>query len=231
LSRDIKKLTDREHILLRIGMYAGSPKPIKEKRYLIEDNKFVEKEITYIPALVKIVEEIIDNSVDAFVDTGFQNNPKLKITLEKDHFIVEDNGPGIPNKKIHNEWMCEVAWGEAKAGSNFEGERKSVGQNGVGSYLTNVLSKKFIGENHNNGIKVICKWNDNAQNKLIKDGKTSKTGVKVEVWPDFERFNRKQFSPNELKVLETRVKMLALTYPEIKFYLNKDLIKIKEIEF
>jgi DNA topoisomerase-2 len=231
LSRDIKKLTDREHILLRIGMYAGSPKPIKEKRYLVEDNKFVEKEITYIPALVKIVEEIIDNSVDAFVDTGFQNNPKLKITLEKDYFIVEDNGPGIPNKKIHNEWMCEVAWGEAKAGSNFEGERKSAGQNGVGSYLTNVLSKKFIGENHNNEIKVICKWNDNARNKLIKEGKTSKTGVKVEVWPDFERFNRKQFSPSELKVLEARIKMLALTYPEIKFYLNGKLSKVKEIQF
>ena len=231
MSRDIKKLTDREHILLRIGMYAGSPKPIKEKRYLVEDNKFVEKEITYIPALVKIVEEIIDNSVDAFVDTGFQNNPKLKITLEKDYFIVEDNGPGIPNKKIHNEWMCEVAWGEAKAGSNFEGERKSAGQNGVGSYLTNVLSKKFIGENHNNEIKVICKWNDNARNKLIKEGKTSKTGVKVEVWPDFERFNRKQFSPSELKVLEARIKMLALTYPEIKFYLNGKLSKVKEIQF
>jgi len=229
--RVIKKLTDREHILLRPNMYIGSIRPITEKRYIIEENKFIETDITYIPGLIKIFEEILDNSVDAFVDHNFEGNPKIKITIEKDFFIIEDNGPGIPNKKIENDYMAKIAWGEAKAGSNFEGERKAAGMNGVGSYLTNVFSKSFIGENHNNGIKLICKWQNNASEYFEKEGKSSKTGVKVTVYPDFEKFNRKGFSNNDLKIIETRIKMLALSYPEIKFYLNGNLIKIKEIEF
>jgi len=229
--REIKKLTDREHILLRPGMYVGSTQPITEKRYIIENDKFIEKEITYVPALIKIIEEIIDNSIDAFVDTHFKNNPKIKIQIEEDHFIVEDNGPGIPNKKIDNEWMCKIAWGTAKAGSNFDGDRISVGMNGVGSYLTNVFSKTFIGENKNNGIKVICKWTNNADKYFQKESKTNLSGVKVESWPDFNRFNKNGFTENDIKIIESRVKMLALTYPEIKFYFNRELIKIKKIEF
>jgi len=228
--REIKKLSDQAHILKRSNMYVGSIKPITEKRYIIKD-KFIEEEIEFIPGLIKIFEEIIDNSVDAFVDHNFEGSPKIKVIIDEEHFEVEDNGPGIPNKKIGNDYMCKVAWGSARAGSNFEGKRISAGANGVGSFLTNVFSKSFIGENCNNGIKVICKWQNNALDYFEKESKISKTGVKVISYPDFERFGVKGFSENDLMIIESRIKMLALSYPEIKFYLNGNLIKIKEIDF
>ena len=43
----IKKLTEREHILARSGMYLGSSTITKSKEYVIENNKFFQKEIIY----------------------------------------------------------------------------------------------------------------------------------------------------------------------------------------
>jgi len=238
LKRKIEILSDKEHALKRPNVYIGSVNKIKEKRYIVKDNKFLETELEYVPGLVKIFEEILDNSVDAFVDTGFSNNPKIKITLNDNSFSIEDNGPGIPNIKHYNklngkeEWMCESAWGTLKAGSNFDDtKRKSAGANGMGAALTNYFSKKFVGYNKNNEVEVIYKSINNANDILVKEKKTKSTGVKVEVEPDFSRFEVDRFTDNEKVAIETRIYMLVLTYPEIRFYYNGDLIKPKEIEF
>jgi len=236
--RKIKVLTDSEHVLLRPNVYIGSVKPIKEERYILDDNKFVKKSITYVPGLVKIFEEILDNSVDAFVDNNFNGRPKIEITLEDKYFEVIDNGVGIPNEKHYNkitdeeEYMCKTAWGSLRAGSNFnDSNRKSIGTNGVGSFLSNIFSLKFIGENKNNGIKVICQWGNNAHNYEEKIGKSKTTGVKVYCEPDFERFSIDKFTDNEKLIIKSRIKMLAYSYPEIKFILNKEQINNKEIDF
>jgi len=238
--RKIEILTDKEHVLKRPNVYIGSVKIITEKRYVIKDNKFVETELSYVPGLVKIFEEILDNSVDAFVDTGFQNNPKIKIELNDFSFKIEDNGVGIPNIKHYNklkdkeEWMCESAWGSLKSGSNFDdSKRKSVGLNGLGSFLTNIYSKLFIGKNRNRDrdIEITYKSINNNDEVIIKERKIKKTGVEVYSEPDFSRFEVDKFTDNEKLAIETRIYMLAITYPEIKFYYNGNLIKPKEIEF
>jgi len=238
LQRKIEILSDKEHALKRPNVYIGSVNKIKEKRYIVKNSKFVEAELEYVPGLVKIFEEILDNSVDAFVDTDFPNSPKIKIKLNDDSFTIEDNGPGIPNIKHYNklngkeEWMCESAWGTLKAGSNFDdSKRKSAGANGMGAALTNFFSKKFIGYNKNHGIEIIYKSINNASEITIKERTTKSTGVKVQVYPDFSKFEVDKFTENEKLAIQTRIYMLAITYPEIKFYYNKTLIKPKEIEF
>jgi len=238
--RNIQLLSDREHALKRANVYIGSIKPIKEERYILENDKFVLKEIEYIPGLVKIFEEILDNPVDYFVDNDMKapkGKPTIKIELNDENFLIEDNGGGIPNKKVKDlqgkeRWMCEVAWSELKAGSNFDDKnRKSAGTNGMGAALTNFFSKKFYAINCNGGLKIDCKWEDNATKYKEKESKISKTGVSVYVEPDFEKFKRDKFTKNEKIIIETRIKMLAYTYPEIKFILNSEQIDNKEIDF
>jgi len=236
--RKIEVLSDKEHALKRPNVYIGSVNKITEKRYIIKDGEFIETELSYVPGLVKIFEEILDNSVDAFVDTGLKGRPKIKIDLNEKSFKIEDNGVGIPNEKHFNkisgkeEWMCESAWGTLKAGSNFDdGKRKSAGANGMGAALTNYFSKVFIGYNRNSGKEIIYISSNNADKIEVKEKKTTKTGVEVYCEPDFSRFEVDKFTENEKLAIETRIYMLALSYPEIKFYYNDKLISPKEIEF
>ena len=58
---DYDLLDEIEHIRRRPGMYAGSVDPSTFSEWVYQNQKMVKKEITYIPALVKIASEIIDN--------------------------------------------------------------------------------------------------------------------------------------------------------------------------
>ena len=55
----------------------------------------------------------------------------------------------------------EAVWTELKTGSNFDdhNDATQIGQNGEGSTLTNIFSKKFIGETDDGKyyFKLICK--------------------------------------------------------------------------
>jgi len=238
-ARDIKILSEVEHCLKRPNVYIGSVSSIKEQRYVFDEktNSLLEKRVEYVPGLVKIVEEIFDNSVDAFVDNNLPKGAKVKIDILEDHFIVEDNGPGIPNKLMKDQngeekYACEIAWGTMRAGSNFnDTERKSAGAHGMGSYLTNIFSKEFIGENKNGGKKVIFKCSNNSLESKRIVSSTSQTGVRVTAYPDFSRFSVKRFRESEILMIKTRIVMLAMSYPEIKFIFNGNEIKTRDINF
>ena len=232
----IKRLTDREHILQRTGMYLGSDELNTDEMYIFEDDKFIKKEVKFVPALIKIVNEIIDNSVDEALRTKFEFGNRIKIEMTDTYLQVQDNGRGIPVEKHDGEYQPKIAWGYARAGSNFEDDenRITIGTNGVGSYGANVMSKYFKGISQDGKQKIICEWSDNANPITYKEKvtKSSKRGVEVYLEPDFERLKVKGFSDNDLKIIYTRLVMLSLSYPEIKFYFNGNIIKLpKEINF
>jgi len=238
-ARKIQLMTEVEHCLKRPNMYIGAVKNVNEERFIFseEESKFIIKKIQYVPGLVKIFEEILDNSVDAFVDNNFKGSPKINITLEDEYFKIEDNGVGIPNTTIKDhdgniKYSCEIAWGSMRAGSNFDDSKRiSAGANGVGSYLTNIFSKEFIGINKNSGKKITCNWKDNSSKFELGESAIKSTGVEVLSYPDFSRFSVSKFGKGERIAILTRINMLALTYPEIKFSFNGVLIKPKEIGF
>jgi len=232
----IKRLTDREHILQRVGMYLGSDEINEEQMYIFKDNKFVKQDVKYVPALIKIVNEIIDNSVDEAIRTKFQFGNRIKVEINENSLRVQDNGRGIPVEEHDGEYQTKIAWGYARAGSNFDDDsnRVTIGTNGVGSYGANVLSKYFKGISQDGKKKIVCEWRNNADPETYKEKVTnsSRNGTEVYLEPDFERFKVQKFSDTDIKIIKTRLVMLALSYPEIKFYFNGELIKLpKEIEF
>jgi DNA gyrase/topoisomerase IV subunit B len=237
--RHIKLMSEVEHCLKRPNMYIGSVKTGNEERYIFnkKTNSFEIRKIKYVPGLVKIFEEILDNSVDAFVDNNFKGSSIINIIIEDLFFKVEDNGVGIPNTKIYDHdgnerYSCEVAWGSMRAGSNFDdAKRISAGANGVGSFLTNIFSTKFVGVNNNSGKGVICEWENNSEKFSVKETSIKTSGVEVLVYPDFNRFSVHKFGDGEKDAILTRINMLAMTYPEIKFIFNNEIIKTKDIGF
>ena len=226
----ITKLSEREHALKRPSMWIGSVKNEESSQFIYEKGIIEKQKVTYTPGLLKIVNEIIDNTIDEGVRTDFKYSNVVKITLDKDYFSVEDNGRGIPQNKVTIPETGEtllspvLAWTHLRAGSNFEDNSNTIGANGAGSALTNFFSSKFIGitSDGKNEISVICE--NNAESVKTEVKKAKYNGTKVTAYPDFKRLDEKNFTEDYFKLIETRLYILAVSYPKIKFYFNEKLI-------
>jgi len=220
--QEIKKLSDRDHLLLRSQMYLGSSTLSPSMEYILEDNKIQYKEVQYTPALIKIINEIIDNSVDVAIKTNFKYSNNISIKIESNKVQVQDNGTGIPIKKSGEFYMPLLAFGHARAGSNFDDDenRTQIGMNGVGSFATNVFSKKFIAETDDNKkhYKVIFK--DNAGSYIETVSKSIKQGTKVTFYPDLERFNLTEIDEIHILIIKQRLLNLSMSFPSITFKFN-----------
>jgi len=68
---DFKILDDREHILQRPSMYVGSISSEEQTDFNLIDEKISYHTVNVVPGLLKIINEIIDNSVDEAIKTKY----------------------------------------------------------------------------------------------------------------------------------------------------------------
>lgn len=229
----IEKLTDREHILRRPSMYIGGVSPEKIEDYVFDGSSLSLQALEYPPGLVKIVNEVIDNSIDAILKTATGNT--VEVTFQADGSIeVKDDSAGFPAiGPSDTEEPVVTALGNARAGSNFNDEDNigQMGTNGVGAFATNCFSKRFEVLTTSKTREVQALWEDNAILKTVeaKDAKASKTGTLVKFLPDYERFGvsetpetsgRPEISNPLMTAIYTRLACLAYTYPKIRFIFN-----------
>lgn len=229
---DIIELTDREHILARPSMYIGGVDKTTSSEWLMQDGKMVQQSVEYVPGLLKIINEIIDNSVDVAIKTNFKGCNKIEVKIDKEKVFVKDNGTGIKNEKSPSgKLMAELAWGHARAGSNFSDNRTQIGMNGIGSFATNCFSKKFTGISDDGNKRATLVWTDNAQNlKNIKMDDSVEHGVTVEFYPDLERFGMSEIDDIHIGLIQQRLINLKISFPEINFKFNGRKIAINSFK-
>lgn len=231
---NIRVLTDREHVLLRPAMYIGATDITEVQDYVLENNKMILKEINYVPGLIKIINELIDNSVDVAIKSKFKSANVISVKMTENSVEVKDNGSGIPVKKIETgEYMPKVAWGSAKAGSNFDDDdnRTQIGMNGVGSFASNCFSTEFKGVTDDGENKYEIVFSNNAsefKETIKKPGKN--TGTTVTMKPDLVRFGLTKIDETHMGVIEQRLINLSMSYPEIKFSFNGKRINVSSFK-
>jgi len=235
VDKKFQKLDDIDHVILRPGMYIGSIKPHKANKWIIQDDKMVQKELNYNPGLLKIFDEIVTNSVDESKRSGSKlNTIKVDINRETNYINIWDNG-GIPVVKHteHKEWIPEMIFSNLKAGSNFDDteERTGAGTNGVGSTLTNIYSKEFTvstcdGKNHYTQT-----FSNNMRKRTTaKIKKSTKGFTEINYLVDFDKFELKGIDDDHFKMLEKRVYDIAGCNTNLKVYFNGKLINFKAFE-
>ena len=244
-SFEIKKLSDREHIVHRPSMYIGSVSNEQHETAIFEnvfeEPKLQTKQLTYAPGLVKIINEVIDNSVDVIIKTG--KGSTIKVELTKDKVEVRDDSTGFPMpekfknlaregstapRETFEDLPVVIALGNARAGSNFNDDDNlgQMGTNGVGAFATNCFSKRFVCVTKTSDTTTKVEWYDNAILKNCKiDYKKSEPGTEITFWPDLEKFGLTEISEDVKDVIRTRLVVLSLTYPDIKFYFDGKRIK------
>ncbi len=189
-AEQIQVLEGLEPVRKRPGMYIGS---------------------TDTRGLHHCVYEIVDNAID---EAMAGHCDTVIVTLHDDGSVsVEDNGRGIPvdihpKKKLP---ALEIVLTTLHAGGKFGGDdsgyKVSGGLHGVGSSVVNALSDKMRAEVYRDGEIHHQEYKrGKTQYKLKKEGKTEKTGTKIQFWPDSTIFDALEFS---MTTLMTRFRQQA----------------------
>lgn len=226
-SNEISVLSDREHVLKRQSMYIGSIKPTSHEGWFYDGTKLNLKEYESVDGLLKIINEILDNSIDESIRTDFTHANKITVDINDTTVTISDNGRGIPTKLESKTQLPQavVAFTKKQAGSNFNDDdgRTTMGMNGVGSFLTNCFSHKFEVTTINSTEKMVLKCSENSAKSSYKITKSNsaKTGTTVIFVPDIERFGMKKIDDLHKDLIYQRLYHLATVFPKITFTFNK----------
>lgn len=228
----IKHLSAVEHVLRRPSMYIGGVSPADIDSWILnEDGTISYKKVNFVEGLLKICNEVIDNSIDEGVKTNWEYSNKIKITVTKDTFSCEDNGRGIPVvQDDEGNWMCVDAVCKPMSGSNFEDDsnRKTIGTNGIGVKGANIFSKKFecVTCDGNAKMKINCEDNRSKMDfKLM--AANPKRGTSVTFTPDFARFGVKSFDEEIISLIKTRLRFLSWFFPKCTITFNGEKVNVK----
>lgn len=231
-----KSLTETEHVLLRPGTYVGSTvltEPVVEWVY-DGKGKFEERTVRYVPALLKLFDEIFSNSVDESKRNPKLNTINITVDTKKNVISVYDNG-GIPVEmhKTEKMYVPTLIFSKLRAGSNFDDTEKRdwVGTNGLGATLTNIFSTKFTvktADGKKEFVQVFEKNMSKQSTPKIKAGSKKFTEITFE--PDLGRFGINSIDEDHLLMMQKRVIDAAATNPNLKIKFNGKLFSFKSFE-
>lgn len=237
-----KSMTQEQHILARPDTYIGDILTQTEPMYIYCDqtNKIIKKNITYVPGLYKIFDEIVVNARDqAEVDKSC-NIIMVNVNKESGEISVYNNGRGI-DVEIHKEYeiyVPELIFAKLLTSTNYDDDeqRTTGGRNGYGAKLTNLFSSKFVVEvvDASRKIKYTQVFRDNMTIKSepdIKELKTCKSGsTKITFIPDFSKFKIKGLTDDIVALFKKRIYDLAGITKNCDIYYNDKKIGCKDFE-
>ena len=236
-----QKYTPMEHILKRPGMYIGGVDKIDENIFVFDNNKIIEREISFSPGIYKIFDEIIVNAYDQTIRDKTVSKIMVSINKDKNLITIENDGRGIdvvihPKHKIY---VPELIFGNLLTSTSFsdkKGEYDKVtgGIHGLGAKLTAIFSTYFkveIGDAVNKKMfKQTFKKNLSIKSKPIVSNYNKDNGyVKISFQPDLKYFKYDKLDNNLINLFIRRVYDLCALTP-VKIYLNKTRLDIKNFE-
>jgi DNA topoisomerase-2 len=240
-----KSHTHREHIYKIPDTYIGSVELNTSNSWKIEDDKMVRTELTHIPGLYKIVDEVIVNAWDQYIrcQSDDVKVTHIAITVDPKSGIVsvENDGRGIDvlMHPEHNIYTVELIFGKLLTSTNYtEGEeRVTGGKNGYGAKLANIFSNWFEVETVDlrTGKKFIQKFSKNMEireePRITNIGNKVKEYTKISFMPDFERFGLENWTPDMIEIFKRRAYEVAACCGEkLKVTFNGEVVPIRKFK-
>ncbi|TKS89985.1 DNA topoisomerase 2-alpha [Collichthys lucidus] len=168
VERIYQKKTQLEHILLRPDSYIGSVEPVTQQMWVFDEDIGLNcRDVTFVPGLYKIFDEILVNAADNKQRDKSMSCIKVSIDVENNTISVWNNGKGIPvvEHKVEKVYVPALIFGQLLTSSNYDDDEKKVtgGRNGYGAKLCNIFSTKFTVETSCKESKKTFKqtWYDN----------------------------------------------------------------------
>ena len=167
-----RKLDHREHVMMRPGMYVGSMDVERCDAWVhdAQEGRMVKREVAYVPALLKVFDEVLMNAVDHSVRLKTQKEPpqhhvrKIQVTIDRATGVIEvtNDGDGIA-VEMHPEHGCyvpELIFGHLLTSANYDddaaapvGGQEEGGGDPVPASASASASGRIIGGQNGIGAK------------------------------------------------------------------------------
>jgi hypothetical protein len=130
VERIYQKKTQVEHILMRPDTYIGSIEPLTQEMWIwdLEADKMTKKEITYVPGLYKIFDEILVNAADNKRRDPSMSLIRINIDKVTNSIKIYNNGKGIPvvEHKDEKVYVPTLIFGHLLTSSNYNDDERKV---------------------------------------------------------------------------------------------------------
>jgi DNA topoisomerase-2 len=246
---DVQQKTDKQHILDNPDTYIGAVEQIDADMWIMseDDEKIIEKNISYIPGLFKLFDEGIVNCRDHVVRMKTRVDNKsdnalpvthIDISIESDGTITMVNdGNGIDVAQKDGVWIPELVFGHLRTSTNYNKDEKKIvgGKNGFGFKLVLIWSTygRIETVDHIRGLKYIQEYKTNLD-EICKPSITkckNKPYTKITFRPDYQRLGIEGPSPDVISLLKKRVyDISAITDKGLKVKYNDKLVPIKNFQ-
>ncbi|KAB8234302.1 DNA topoisomerase 2 [Aspergillus alliaceus] len=238
-SEKYQKLTQLEHIIKRPDTYIGSIERTKQQMwvYSSESEGMEYREVSYVPGLYKIFDEIVVNAADNKQNDANMDEMRVTINRESGEISVWNNGRGIPIEMHAKEkiYVPELIFGHLLTSSNYDDTQQKVtgGRNGFGAKLCNVFSTEFTIETQDSRQKK--KYKQTWTNNMTKMGKAKITDAKgddytkVTFKPDYAKFGMDGMDDDFEALVKRRVYDLAGT-TKVAVKLNGSRVPIRNFK-
>lgn len=241
-SEKYQKYTQLEHILKRPDSYIGSIESHTDDCWVLSEDKLCmnKKQITYVPGLFKIFDEILVNAIDQSQQDEFVDKILVSVNKENNCISITNTGSGIPIE-IHskeNVYIPEMIFGELLTSSNYDDSQKRTvgGRNGYGAKLANIFSSRFELDiiDTKNHKKYTQYWENNMRSKStpkITKSNNAKGYAKFTFYPDLEKFGLSELTDDIISLFEKRTyDACACTYDKVSVYFNESKLNYKSFE-
>jgi len=247
-----KKYELREHIYNIPDTYVGSINSTNLDLYLYNETskKMENKNINYVPGLLKIFDEVLVNAMDHSVrltieEAGGKENIKhvknIKVTVDKKTGVISvyNDGNGI-DVVIHESlqiYIPELVTGTLLTSTNYNHQEEKIigGKGGYGLKLTNIFSKQFTVEtvDHYRNRSFVQNFKNNMleKDKPIVKSTPKQPYTKISFLPDYERFGLKGMTDDIYELFKRRtIDAAACTSKTVTVYFNEDKLPVKDFE-
>eukprot|EP00962_Isochrysis_galbana_P015047 scaffold4310_cov123-Isochrysis_galbana.AAC.5 len=255
-----RQLSAVEHVLLRPGMYIGPVERQTESTWVFEGGKMVWREVSYVPALLKLFDEVLVNAMDNVQRESGTRSIEVRIggaaagaepALPAGALSVYSDGRGIPIAQATGEshgasaagvWLPQLVLGELYTGSNFDdGAGRTVGgRHGFGAKLANIFSEWFTVETADTraGLAYSQTWRRNMAEvgpPLVRPLESGgKDFTRVTMLPDYARLLGPGTPPLDADTLALLVRRVheaaACVWPTAAVGLNGSPVAVDGLE-
>lgn len=199
---DYSKLSQREHILLRPGMYIGSTsaEAVEEWVYVRADGAVVKRTLPLPEAVKRCFYEVISNASDAVIRSRERRFDPKEIVVEMNATTITVTNYGCPIPVVKHDkeakWVPEMIFSDFLSSSNYNMDkvRSGIGLNGLGVKLVNVFSSVFKVEleDHLNRLSYTQTFRENLTRidaPVVVPFKGTSSRVSITYTLDFPYFN------------------------------------------
>lgn len=182
LTNIVKTLTNEEYTL-RKNVNAGTSDKVTTRCFSLKGKEFVFDELTYVPSLFKVIDELVVNSVDHFINCIIKNTIQHNMksgevnkyvnliafkVAEDGRMTILNDGYGIPALRLEhkgNRYLPQVLFSDERTGTNMDDDPNRItgGTNGIGATIVTAFSQDMT-------IKCVDKDNIYIQQMEKVDG-------------------------------------------------------------